>query len=193
MQKTSKPQRNLSRREFAIAAGLFALKCSMPTAARAAEPQSLDERFEFLSNHGNSTCSAVFTDSIAKMPVTARLQGSCCSPMDRHRYGEQVEALKKYAAIPEIPPDPYDIAAGTAQKAMRYYDMALSPDEEKAYKYAMDNSDEKGPCCCQCWRWRVYGGLGKFLIREHRFTGEQLVDVWNLSSGCGGGAEHHHG
>jgi hypothetical protein len=193
MQKTSKPQRNLSRREFSIAAGLFALKCGMPTAAQAAEPRSLDERFEFLSNHGNSTCSAVFTDSIAKMPVTARLQGSCCAPMERHRYGEQVETLKKYVAIPEIPPDPYDIAAGTAQKAMGYYDRVLSPDDEKAYKYAMDNSDEKGPCCCQCWRWRVYGGLGKFLIHERRFTGEQLVDVWNLSSGCGGGAEHHHG
>lgn len=193
MQKKLKPQRNLSRREFSIAAGIFMLRYGIPTAVLAAEPRSLDERFEFLSNHGNSTCSAVFTESIAKMPVTSRLQGSCCAPMDRHRYGEQVQALIKYAAIPEIPPDPHDIAAGSAQKAMRYYDMALSPDEEKAYKYAMDNSDEKGPCCCQCWRWRVYGGLGKLLIREHRFTGQQLVDVWNLSSGCGGGAEHHHG
>ena len=85
----------------------------------------------------------------------------------------------------------YDIAAGTAQKAMSYYDLTLSPDEEKTYQYAIQNSDEKGPCCCQCWRWRVYGGLGKFLIREHRFTGEQLVKVWNLSDGCGGVEEHH--
>ena len=178
-----------TRREFSIAASLFALQWGLPIATQAAGPQTIDERFEFLSNHGNSTCSAVFTDSIAKMPVTARVQGSCCSPMDRSRYGEQIEALKKYAAISEIPPDPYDIAAGTAQKAMRYYDLALSADEEKAYQYAMQNSDEKGPCCCQCWRWRVYGGLAKFLIREHRFTGEQLVEVWNLSDGCGG-AEH---
>lgn len=184
---------NLSRREFSIAVGLFALNLSVPRLAEAAETQTLDKRFEFLSTHGNSTCSPAFTDSIAKMSTVARLQGSCCSPMDRHRYGEQVEALKKYATIPEIPPDPYDIAAGTAQKAMGYFDLALSPDEQKAYQYAMDNSDEKGPCCCQCWRWRVYGGLGKFLIREHRFSGEKLVEVWNLSSGCGGGAEHHHG
>jgi hypothetical protein len=55
----------------------------------------------------------------------------------------------------------------------------------------MQHSDEKGPCCCQRWRWRVYGGLGKFLIREHRFTGEQLVEVWNLSNGCGGDDDHH--
>lgn len=192
MRKIPKWQGRLSRRDFSVTMGLFALQWTVSIAAHAAVPSSLDERFDFLSKNGNSTCSAVFTDSIAKLPVTARLQGSCCVPMDRHRYGEQVEALKKYAAIPEIPPDPYDIAAGIAQKAMRFYDLALAPDEQRAYKYAMDNSDERGPCCCQCWRWRVYGGLGKFLIREHRFTGEQLVDVWNLSSGCGG-AEHHHG
>lgn len=193
MRRKEKWQRGLSRREFSFAVGLFMLQWAIPISAEAATSPTLDERFEFLSKHGNSTCSAVFTESIAKMPVTARLQGSCCAPMDRHRYGEQIEALKKYAAIPEIPSDPYDIAAGAAQRAMSVYDLALSPDEQRAYQYAMDNSDEKGPCCCQCWRWRVYGGLAKFLIREHRFTGEQLVDVWNLSSGCGGGAEHHHG
>jgi hypothetical protein len=193
MTKAARSQWNLSRRALAIATGSLVLQLTRTMRAVAGETQSLDERFDYLSAHGNSTCAASFTESIARMPVTARLQGSCCSPMDRHRYGEQVQAVVKYSAIPEIPPDPYDIAAGDAQKAMRYYDLALSQNEEKAYKYAMDHSDEKGPCCCQCWRWRVYGGLRKFLIREHRFTGEQLVDVWNLSSGCGGGAEHHHG
>ncbi|AWI58659.1 hypothetical protein [Sinorhizobium fredii] len=193
MRKGLQSRLRLSRRDFSFTVGLFALQWAIPISARAAESSSIDERFDFLSKHGNSTCSATFTETIAKMPVMARLQGSCCAPMDRHRYGEQVEALKKYAAIPEIPPDPYDIAAGTAQKAMRFYDLALSPDEERAYQYAMVNSDERGPCCCRCWRWRVYGGLGKLLIREHRFTGQQLVDVWDLSSGCGGGAEHHHG
>jgi hypothetical protein len=34
--------------------------------------------------------------------------------MDWQRYGEQVQALVKYSAIPEIPPDPYDIPAGDA-------------------------------------------------------------------------------
>jgi hypothetical protein len=191
MAKQSRSQRKISRRHFSIGTGCIALQLGTTMRAGIAAAQTLDARFEFLTNHGNSTCSAVFTDSISKMPVTARLQGSCCSPMDRHRYGEQVQALTKYSAIPEIPSDPYDIAAGTAQKAMRYYDLTLSPDEEKTYQYAMQNSDEKGPCCCQCWRWRVYGGLAKFLIREHRFTGEQLVEVWNLSDGCGGAEDHH--
>lgn len=188
----TKSRRNLSRRELSIAAAAFVLPWTRSIRAGADEEPTLDQRFDDLNAHGDSTCSAVFTDSITRMPVTARLRGSCCAPMDRHRYGEQVKALRKYATIPEIPPDPYDIAAGTAQKVMPYYGLALAPEEEPAYQYAMENSDEKGPCCCQCWRWQVYGGLGKFLVREHRFTGEQLVEVWNLSNGCGGGAEHHH-
>lgn len=181
----------LSRRAFALGAGTMLIQIGTNRAEAAEEP-TLDQRFDDLSKNGNSTCSAVFSDSISKMPATARLKGSCCSPMDRHRYGEQIEALKKYADIAEIPPDPYDIPAGTAQRAMSYNDVALSPDEAKAYQYAMDNSDEKGPCCCQCWRWHVYGGLAKLLIREHEFDGPQLVEVWNLSNGCGGD-EHVHG
>jgi len=50
----------------------------------------------------------------------------------------------------------------------------------------MDHSEEKGPCCCQCWRWKMYGGLAKYLIRERHFTGEQVTEIWNLSDGCGG-------
>jgi hypothetical protein len=192
MSKIARLKETISRRDFIMGVTCLALNMGTPLRADAATTQSLDDRFDYLSNHGNSTCSAVFTESIAKMPMTGRHQGSCFALMDRHRYREQVQALGKYSAIPEIPPDPYDIAAGTAQKAMRHYDLALSPDEQKAYQYAMDKSDEKGPCCCQCWRWRVYGGLAKFLIREHRFSGEQIVEVWDLSSGCGGGAEHQH-
>lgn len=193
MDKAARSQSVLSRRRFSVSAVGLALQLSGVLPAIAAETQSLDERFDYLSTQGNSNCSAAFMQSIARMPTTARLQGSCCEPMDRHRYKEQVQALRKYAAVPEIPPDPYDIAAGTAQTAVRAFDLALSADEDKVYQFAMENSDEKGPCCCRCWRWHVYGGLGKILIRERRFTGEQLVDVWNLSSGCGGGAEHRHG
>jgi hypothetical protein len=56
----------------------------------------------------------------------------------------------------------------------------------------MENSDKKGPCCCQCWRWHVYGGLAKYLIREHGFTGEQVAEVWDFSDGCDGSGEHLH-
>ena len=96
----------------------------------------------------------------------------------RFRYKEQVEGLKKYNNIPEIPPNPYDIKAGLVKKLMNYYDeLQLTKDEQKEYDYAMNNSDEKGPCCCRCWRWNIYGGLGKFLIKEYKFTGKQVTEV----------------
>ncbi|TIQ33555.1 MAG: hypothetical protein E5X48_23160 [Mesorhizobium sp.] len=167
----------------ATAAGLF----ERPEPATAADDPELAKRFKDLSENGNSTCSAKFTDSIAMMPPMSRIKGSCCSPMELKRYGEQVRGLAKYRAIPMIPSDPYDIAAATAQQMMPYYDLKLTGDEQKAYDYAMANSEEKGPCCCPCWRWKVYGGLAKYLIHEHGFDGEQIVDVWNLSDGCGGG------
>ncbi|MBI2626707.1 MAG: hypothetical protein HYW77_00475 [Parcubacteria group bacterium] len=149
-------------------------------------------RFAELSKNGNSACSSAFKDSIASMTDNARIQGSCCSPMNLHRYIEQVEGLKKYKDIKEIPLDPYDIEAGLAKKLQSYYDMELMLDEQMAYDYAMTNSMEKGPCCCKCWRWYVYGGLGKYLIKNYKFTGEQITEVWNLSDGCGGDNDHLH-
>lgn len=155
----------------------------------------LAAKFSRLSTNGNSSCSGNFKDSIVNLPDENRLQGSCCSPMNLHRYIEQVEGLKKFKEeadqnISEIPDDPYDIEAKLAKKLLLYYDLELTPEEQKAYDYAMENSDEKGPCCCKCWRWYVYGGLGKYLIREKGFTGKQVTEVWNLSDGCGGEGDH---
>ena len=73
-------------------------------------------KFDYLSKNGNSSCSQSFLNSIATMPDNDHLQGSCCSPMSWHRYSEQVQGLKKYQNIPEIPSDPYDIEAGLAKK-----------------------------------------------------------------------------
>ena len=158
---------------------------------------ALAAKFEELSQNGNSSCSDTFKDSITTMPDSARLQGSCCSPMSIHRYSEQVEGLQNFKTehsqnIAEIPDDPYDISAELAKRLISYYDIELTPEEQAAYDYAMLNSSEKGPCCCRCWRWYVYGGLAKFLIQNHGFTGEQITELWNLSGGCGGDNEHHH-
>jgi len=158
---------------------------------------ALAATFEELSQNGNSSCSGAFKDSILEMPDEARLQGSCCSPMSLHRYTEQVEGLREFKGvkgqnIAEIPDDPYNIPVGLAKELMLYYGLELTPEEQEAYDYAMQNSNEKGPCCCMCWRWYVYGGLAKFLIKHHDFTGEQITEVWNLSDGCGGDSEHQH-
>jgi hypothetical protein len=151
---------------------------------------ALAAKFDMLSKNGNSSCSGTFNSSIDSMPDTGRLQGSCCSPMDIHRYEEQVNGLKKFKDIPEIPSDPYDIDVSLAKKLKAYYDVELTPEQQKEYDYAMTNSNEKGPCCCKCWRWYVYGGLGKLLIQKYNFTGEQVTEIWNLSDGCGGAGDH---
>ena len=152
--------------------------------------EALAAKFDMLSKNGNSSCSSAFQQSIDGMSDNGQLQGSCCSPMDVHRYTEQVTGLQKYKDIPEIPSDPYDINAGLAKQLKANYDVQLTPEEQKAYDYAMANSMEKGPCCCKCWRWYVYGGLGKLLIQKYHFTGEQVTEIWNLSDGCGGPGDH---
>ena len=147
-------------------------------------------KFQTLSTKGNSSCSGAFTDSIPTMKDGDRLQGSCCSAMSWHRYKEQVEGLKKYSKINEIPSDPYDIDAELAKEMKAHYEDKLTDAQQREYDFAMQNSHEKGPCCCKCWRWYVYGGLAKFLIAEKGFTGKQVTEVWNLSDGCGGEADH---
>ncbi len=154
------------------------------------EDEMLYKKFQLLSRNGNSSCSSSFANSISSMSGQARLQGSCCGPMGWHRYKEQVKSLKRYINIKEIPPDPYDIELKLAQKLQSHYNDPLSKKEQEAYDYAMQNSKEKGPCCCKCWRWNVYGGLAKYLIKNYKFTGRQITDVWNLSDGCGGDEDH---
>lgn len=147
---------------------------------------ALAARFDDLSKHGNSACTAEFQNSIKTMSASDRIKGSCCSPMNMHRYEEQIKGLEKYKDIAEIPSDPYDVDGTLAKELLAYYDFQLSVDEQAVYDYAMEHSHEKGPCCCKCWHWYVYGGLAKKLIHERGFTGEQIVDIWNLSDGCGG-------
>ena len=126
---------------------------------------ALKKRFEFLSQNGNVECSTKFEASIATMAPNGKLQGSCCAPMDEARYRQQIEGLREYSEIAEVPPDPYDISAPLAHRLMGYYDLALNKEEQSAYDYAMQHSDMQGPCCCKCWRWKVYGGLGQIPYR----------------------------
>jgi hypothetical protein len=170
---------------LSLGSGLFFDRAADASGSMAA---TTGERFEYLSKNGNSNCTEAFLESIAKMPIVERLRGSCCSPMSFDRYVSQIEGLKKYQHIAEIPRDPYDISAGLAQQALTNFDLQLSVDEQGAYDFAMAHSNEHGPCCCQCWRWHTYGGLAKFLIHYRKFSGPQVTEIWNLSDGCGGDA-----
>ena len=176
-------------RVFASAAALTFTSRLMPP-AHAAEDE-IAKRFAFLSANGNSNCSQAFLDYIPLMPKTARLQGSCCGPMALHRYREQVEGLKAFAGIAEIAPDPYDVEAGLAQRLLVAYELELTPDQQRVYDAAMKKSAEGGPCCCRCWRWHVFGGAGKLLIRERGFDAEQVARIWDLADGCGGDSHVH--
>ena len=61
----------------------------------------------------------------------------------------------------------------------------LSTHGNSSCSTSFQGSIEKGPCCCQCWRWHAYGGVAKYLIQTYHFAGPQLTEVWNVSDGCG--------
>ena len=134
----------MSRMFRRVNATILAMLICGPFAAASANAQyttgdaALKSRFDQLSQHGNVECSVQFENSIATMPADAKLQGSCCAPMDETRYRQQIDGLKKYSDIAEVPPDPYDIPAPLAHKLMGYYDLSLNKDEQAAYDYAME-------------------------------------------------------
>ncbi len=148
------------------------------------EGKTLEAKFEYLSNAGTNFCA---DSTILEKTSASRLQGSCCSAMDFHRYSEQVEWLKAYSYIEKIPSDPYDIPREWAEEMINYdKNIQLTVLQQEIYDEAMEMSMEGGPCCCKCWRWYAYGGLAKYLIINYDFTSEQIAEVWDLSDGCGG-------
>ena len=177
-----------NRRALILAsAALFA----SPKFAIAAAQPGAEEKFNYLSKNGNSNCSTQFRDSILTMSPPTRIQGSCCGPMALHRYKEQVEGLKEFAMLPEIPPDPYDIDPGLAARMLKEYKTELNRVNLAKYNTAMELSGEGGPCCCKCWRWEVLGGMGKVLVRNRQIDGKTLAKIWDLTGGCGGDAHVH--
>lgn len=126
------------------------------------------------------------------MPDEARIQGSCCGPMDFHKYQEQVDGLKKYADIPQIPTDPYDVPVSLAKQLFEYQrTIQLTPEQQAIYDQAANLSEEGGPCCCRCWRWTAFEGQAKYLITELDWSAGQIAELWNLQDGCGGPGHEH--
>ena len=148
------------------------------------ETNALEQKFNLLNSANTNLCAG---PDILKKVNSDRLQGSCCSAMDFHRYKEQVEGLKKYENIDKIPSDPYDIPISLAEELLEYQkEIKLNQESQAVYDNAVKLSHEGGPCCCKCWRWYAFEGLAKYLITEHDFNAEQIAEVWDLEDGCGG-------
>ena len=107
--------------------------------------------------------------------------------MDSDHYAQQVAGLRAYTHLSEIPPDPYDISAELARRLTAFNrSISLGPAEQRTYDHAVELSEEHGPCCCPCWRWQAFQGLGRELIARREWSARQLATLWDLEDGCGG-------
>jgi hypothetical protein len=147
--------------------------------------------FNYLSQQRTNICG-LRPELVLAYPDDMQLQGSCCSPMALHPYQEQVEGLRQYSDIPQIPEDPYDISASLAKELLGYQaSIQLTSEQQAIYDEAIARSEEGGPCCCRCWRWYAFEGLGKYLITQQGWSAQQLAELWSLTDGCGGEGHQH--
>jgi len=154
-------------------------------------PPGSEVAFNHLSNQRSNICG-LQPEAVLGYTDEMRLQGSCCSLMDLHRYQEQVEGLRQYADIRQIPVDTYDMPVPLVQELLAYQtDIQLTAEQQLSYDEAMTLSDEGGPCCCRCWRWYAFEGMGKYLITERNWNAQELAELWTLTDGCGGEGHQH--
>jgi len=161
-----------------------------PAALASAAPGS-HARFTYLAAQRSNVCG-LQAAAIMRHHGEA-LQGSCCSPMDEHAYREQVRALRALPRVRAIPRDPYDVPVWLARRLLRLdARVSLTAEQRSSYRRAMRMSDQKGPCCCPCWRWNAFRGLSKLLIARRRWPAARVAELIDALEGCGGPAEHEH-
>ena len=152
----------------------------------------LRSRFVRLSSRHSNKCG-LRPESLSTIAVNGRLQGSCCRRMDLHKYTEQIAGLRRYAHVPEVPSDPYDIPVSLAKRLLGYQkSIELTTAQQATYDRAMKLSEEGGPCCCRCWRWTTFEGQAKFLIVRRHFGAKKIAEIWTLEDGCGGSSHIGH-
>lgn len=146
-------------------------------------------RFAYLAAQNTNRCD-LSAGELRHMDGDRRLQGACCDPMDPTSYRKQVNELKRYAVIAQIPRDPYDVPVTLAQRLLRYRSaISLNRAESNTYERAMHISDLGGPCCCHCWRWQAFSGLARYLITKRDWQAPKLASLIDSLEGCGGRAE----
>lgn len=147
------------------------------------------EAFDYLSTTKTATSSfcGLQPATVDGFSNEDSIQGACCGAMDLHRYQEQVEGLRKYKNISQIPEDPYNIPVKLAKQLFEYQQtLQLNNEQQAIYDKAMEMSHEGGPCCCKCWRWTAFEGLAKYLITKQGYDSQQVAELWDLLDGCGG-------
>lgn len=179
----------------AVIAAALAGPASTTKRAAAAHPEAATsspagraavlDSFERLSTATSNRCG-LQPAQIETMPAAAMLQGSCCTQMNLAHYDQQLAGLRPFAAIAEIPADPYDISVALTRQLISDQTIPLDPAQQVAYQQAVALSHEHGPCCCGCWRWDAFAGQARYLITRHSFNAAQVANVWNLEDGCGG-------
>ena len=171
----------------AVAAPHFGSKRTKPLASIAAplSSRSLQARFAYLRMQHSNRCGMP-ASALKTMAASARLQGSCCFPMNDAAYVKQRHDIRRYADVSVIPQDPYDVSVRLAKRLTSYGRIKLTPAEQLTFNRAKPLSDTKGPCCCRCWRWTAFAGQAKYLIARLKYTAPQVADVWSVEEGCGG-------
>ena len=176
---------------FVVATIAWAANTAMSTKSPASSGMhrasaAANDRFAYLSSQHTNFCTLA-AHTVLGYRDDQRMQGSCCNPMDRDKYRAQIRALRQYAGIPEIPTDPYDIQAGQAKRLLGYdTSITFAGHDKITFDAAMKMTDDKGPCCCQCWRWYMTEGLDKFLITRRHMPANEVATITDLVNGCGG-------
>jgi hypothetical protein len=153
---------------------------------------AMDQAFATLSIARTDVCDNMGNEPaidsyIITLPRSSSLQGACCTSMVMTKYARQIEGLKSYKAIPQIPPDPYNIPADTAKAMLTFYNgISLTASQQNIYESAQNTTADSGWCCCQCWAWYTHAGLAKYLVTQHNYTAKQVAAVINLEDCCGG-------
>ena len=174
----------------ASAGGTPGIHGGVSSAPRAQGPAGsrLQARFAYFAAQRTNVCSLQAAD-LMHMPSSMRLQGSCCFPINFAAYRAQVDGLMPYAAVRQIPRDPYDVSAALGQRLLGFRDtIRLSSSQTSEYDQAMRMTPEKGPCCCHCWRWEAFRGMSDYLIARLHWNAARVAHVISLVDGCGGPA-----
>ena len=179
---------------ISVAILVFAYPVPRTTSLDLSASTSMRDRFSVLSNAGTDVCAYLgnaqaIDKQIYSLSDTSYLQGSCCSPMDFNSYVQQIDGLKSYSHISQVPPDPYNVPAPLAKELLGYdTSISLSKEQQMTLGQASKMSDDKGPCCCKCWAWYTHEGLAKYLIVHYNYDAKQVATLWNYEDCCGGTA-----